>query len=81
MLNKPKCAGIPLSQYIQAYQQQITLAFVFSVFFRIIHFDTLEILRALNIIGNILIIVALYRIIKQLSKKYKTNNVLWKKIH
>ena len=69
-------AGIPLSQYMQSYHQQISLAFVFSVFFRIIHFDTLEILRVLSIIGNILIVFALYNIGKQLSKKYETNKVL-----
>ncbi len=69
-------AGIPLSQYIQTYHHQISLAFVFSIFFRIIHFDVLEILRVLNVVGNILIIIALYKICNQLSKKYKINKVL-----
>lgn len=68
-------AGIPLSQYMQSYHQQISLAFVFSLFFRLIHFDCIEILRLLNVIGNILIVVALCKICKQLSKTYKTNNV------
>lgn len=70
-------AGIPLSEYMQAYPQQISLAFVFSIFFRIIHFDrVMEVLRVLNIIGNILIVIAVYKINTQLSKKYKTNKVL-----
>ena len=69
-------AGIPLSEYMQAYHQQISLAFVFSLFFRIIHFDAVEILRVLSIIGNIFIIIALYKINNQLSKKYKTNKIL-----
>lgn len=69
-------AGIPLRDYMQAYHQQISLAFVFSLFFRIIHFDGIGILRALNVIGNIAIVVALYKINKQLSKKYETNKVL-----
>lgn len=69
-------AGIPLSEYIQAYHQQISLAFVFSIFFRIIHFDGIGVLRVLNVIGNIAIIIALYKITKQLSKKYKTNNIM-----
>ena len=69
-------AGVPLSEYMQAYHQQISLAFAFSIFFRIIHFDTLEVLRVLNFICNMLIIFALYKICKQLSKKYKTNKVL-----
>lgn len=69
-------AGIPLSEYMQAYHQQISLAFVFSMFFRIIHFDEIGILRALNVIGNILIVFAIYKINNQLSKEYKTNKVL-----
>lgn len=69
-------SGIPLSQYMQAYHQQISLAFIFSIFFRIINFDIMEILRVLNIIGNILIVIALYKINCQLTKKYETNKVL-----
>ena len=67
-------AGIPLREYMQAYHQQISLAFVFSLFFRIIHFDGIGALRGLNVIGNIAIIFALYKINKQISKKYKTNS-------
>ena len=69
-------AGIPLSEYMQAYHQQISLAFVFSLFFRIIHFDGIGALRALNVIGNIAIVFALYKINVHLSKKYKTNKTL-----
>ena len=59
-------AGIPLSEYIQAYQQQISLAFIFNIFFRIIHFDGIGLLRILNVIGNIAVVVALYKITKHL---------------
>lgn len=69
-------AGIPLSEYMQAYHQQISLSFVFSIFFRIIHFDEIAILRVLNVIGNLLIVIAIYKINNQLSKNYKTNKVL-----
>ena len=69
-------AGIPLRDYMQAYHQQISLAFVFSLFFRIIHFDGIGVLRVLNIIGNIFILLGLYKINCQLSKKYKTNKAL-----
>ena len=69
--------GIPLSEYAENYHQQISLAFVFSMFFRLIHFDVMELLRALNVIGNFLIIYALYKIIIQLSKKYKINKILF----
>ncbi len=66
-------AEIPLSQYMQSYHQQISLAFVFSLFFRIIHFDGIAILRALNVIGNVAILVALYKITMHISVKYKVN--------
>lgn len=68
-------ANIPLSEYMQAYHQQISLSFVFSIFFRIIHYDGIGILRVLNIIGNIFIVIALYKIGTQLSKSYKVNKV------
>lgn len=68
-------AGISLSQYMQSYHQQISLAFVFSLFFRIIHFDGIGVLRILNIIGNVAIVVALYKIIQCLSQKYKVNKI------
>ena len=68
-------AGIPLSQYMQSYHQQISLAFVFSMFFRLIHFDGFGALIALNVIGNIMIVIALLKIGEQLSKKYKMNKV------
>ena len=69
-------AGIPLRDYMQAYHQQISLAFVFSVLFGILHFDQFIILRVFNIICNVLIVLALFKICQQLSKKYKTNKVL-----
>ena len=69
-------AGISLGDYIQAYQQQISLAFIYSIFFRIMHIGILEILRILNVIGNTLIVIAMFKINNQLSKQYKTNKVL-----
>lgn len=69
-------AGIPLSEYMQLYHQQIPLAFVYSIYFRMMHCDVIFILRSLNFIGNLLIIIALYKITNQLSKEYKTNKTL-----
>lgn len=68
-------AGIPLSEYMQAYSQQVSLSFVYSIFFRIIHFDLIHLLRILNVWGNIAIVFALYKITKQLGKHYQTNKV------
>lgn len=69
--------GIPLAQYAENYHQQISLAFVFSMFFRLIHFDAMESLRALNVLGNFLIIYALYKICMQVTKKYEINKILF----
>lgn len=69
-------AGIPLIEYMQAYHQQISLAFVFSMFFRIINLDFIESLRVLNVICICLTVLALYKINKQLAREHKTNKVL-----
>lgn len=69
-------AQIPISQYMEAYHQQISLSFIYSIIFRVLHFDVMEILRIFNIISNIFIVIALYMINNQLSKTYKTNKTL-----
>lgn len=76
LLNNKTYAGITLKEYMQVYSQQIPLAFVYSIIFRIIFFDEIGILRILNIVGNLLIVIATYKIAKQLSKQYKTNITL-----
>ncbi len=75
-LNNATYAGVPLKQYLEAYPQQLCLSFVYSVFFRIIHFDVMEILRVLNLVGNILIIIAIYKIGTHISNTHKINKVL-----
>ncbi len=69
-------AGVSLGEYLQTNQQQIPLSFVYSTFFRIVHSSKAEALRTINIISNILIVVAIYKISKQLSKNYKINKAL-----
>ena len=69
-------AGIPLKSYIESYPQQLTLAFVYSIFFRIMNSDVLQLLRIVNVIADISIIFAIYKITNQISKKYETNKVL-----
>lgn len=69
--------GIPLIEYIQAYPQQLTLAFVWNCFFNLINFDNaLEILRIVNAICCIVIAITIYKITKQISKKHETNKIL-----
>ena len=67
-------AGIPLIQYMQAYPHQITLAFVYNMLFCVLHCDLIILPRIFNVFFNLLIILALYKITKQLSKDYKMNN-------
>lgn len=69
-------AGITLGEYMQGYSQQIPLAFVYSIFFRVLHFDVIELLRIINVISNAFIVVAVYKINQHLSKKYQMNKIL-----
>ena len=68
--------GLPLYEYMQAYPQQISLAFVFSIIFHIINFELMYLLRVFNIICIVLMVIAVYKITNQLSKKHKVNKVL-----
>ncbi len=76
LLNNKTYAGITLKEYMQEYPQQIPLSFVYSIIFRIIFFDEIGVLRIVNVISAVLIVVAIYKITKQLSKQYKTNTIL-----
>lgn len=70
-------AAIPLRDYVQGYTQQITLAFVFNICFKIFHTDLyVVVLRLINIACNCLIVYALYKISQQIHKKHPTNKVL-----
>lgn len=75
-LNNKTYSGITLKEYMQKYPQQISLAFVYSIVFRLLYFDFIVLLRIVNVIGNIAIIFAIYKICKQLDKKYNTNKIL-----
>lgn len=75
-LPKPSYAGITMSEYMEKYKQQIPLAFLYSIFFRIIFRPERGLIRLINVIFNILIIIAIYKINKQLTKTYKTNKTL-----
>jgi len=68
-------AGIPLFEYMQAYYQQITLAFMFSIFLRIIHFDGIGLLRILNILFSLVIVIYTYKIAKKSSKEKDKSNM------
>ena len=69
-------AGTTLKEYIQSYPQQIPLSFIYSLFFKLIHFDGIAVLRVPNVFAVIAIVAAVYKIGNMLSKKYKVNKVL-----
>ena len=71
-------AGIPLFEYMQAYYQQITLAFMFSIFLRIIHYDGIGLLRVLNVIFSLVIVIYTYKISKQISGKEKDKSNIFR---
>lgn len=68
--------GLPLYDYMQAYPQQITLAFVYSIIFHFMNFELFYLLRVFNIICIVLMVLAVYKITNQLGKEYKINKVL-----
>ena len=69
-------AKIPIANYLKAYPQQITLGFIYSLFFKLLSFDIIEFLRIFNVLSIVLIIVALYKITKHIGKKYQLNMTL-----
>ena len=69
-------ANISLKDYMQAYNQQIPQAFIYGLFFKLIHFDGIGVLRVLNVFSVIVIVAAIYKIGNILSKRYKVNKVL-----
>ena len=75
IINSNTYAGIPLGEYIQAYNQQIPQAFLYSLFFRLIHIDEFGTPRALNVIAIIIILVAIHKIGNMISKSHKVNKV------
>lgn len=69
-------AGVSIGEYLETNQQQIPLAYIYSIFLKIMHTDQAEMLRIVNIISNIFLVLAIYKITNQLSKNYRVNKVL-----
>lgn len=65
--------------YLQAYSQQLPLAYVFAIILKIFNTRNSVVLQYYNVISNCITIFALFLISKQLSKKYdvsKTKTVI-----
>jgi len=67
---------IPNRIYLKCYPQQFTIAFVWSILFRIFGTTSLALIRYFNVICNGLTVLAIYLICTELSKKYNANKIL-----
>lgn len=61
------------SKYLEMCPQQITIAFVFSLIFRIFSNTSIKILQYANVISNLFTIIAMILIANILDKQYKIN--------
>lgn len=63
-------------KYLQSYNQQFTIAFMWSILFRILGSTSFYVIAYFNAICNGMTILAIYLICKELSKKYNINKYL-----
>lgn len=59
--------------YLQLYPQQLTLATLYTVIFKIFKSTDIVILQYTNVLANIFTVLGILLITKQLGKKYNTN--------
>lgn len=64
------------SDYMEKCSNQIPLAFIWSNIFHIFSSSNYQIIQYMNVVMNVASIIAILLIIKQISKKYKTNKWL-----
>lgn len=67
---------MPNAIYMQCYQQQFTIAFLWSILFRIFSSTSYTVVQYFNAVCNCITILAIYLITKQISKMHKTNKYL-----
>lgn len=63
------------SQYLELYPQQLTLATIYVCIFKIVYSTNLITLQYLNAIANVMTILGLLLITKQIGKDYKVSKV------
>lgn len=69
-------AKISNTIYLERYNQQFTLAFIWSLIFRIFNCTNVFIIQYFNILCNALLAITIYLICKELSTKYNMNKYL-----
>ncbi len=68
--------GVTNNVYVERYSQQFTLAFIWSILFRITHSTNLVIIEYFNVFCNAITVISIFMICKELSKKYSVNKYL-----
>ncbi len=63
-------------EYAERYKQQLTLAFVWQILFRIFNTDKFVLIEVFNVLGNFLTLFSIVFICKEFSKKYNINKYL-----
>ena len=63
--------------YIEYYPQQLTLATIIAIIFKIFNTTDYILIQYINVIFNIFTFLGLYFILKKLSKKHEINEVLF----
>lgn len=63
------------SQYLELCPQQITTALSFSIIFKLFSTTNVKLLQYINVVANILTVIAIILICKLLENKYKMNKV------
>lgn len=64
------------STCIARYKQQITLAFIWQLLFRLFNTNSYYLIEGVNVFGNVLTLISILLICKELSKKYNVNKYL-----
>lgn len=62
--------------YVERYQQQFTLAFIWSILFRLLNTTSYKVIEYLNVICNSITLISVFLICKELSQKYNVNKYL-----
>ena len=61
------------NKYLQLCPQQINISIIWSAIFRLLHSTDIRIMQYINVVANVVSLIALLKITKELDSKYKIN--------
>lgn len=76
-LAKGNMESIEKSEYLEKYPNQIGVVNVLALFYKIFNTDNFRAIQYLNIISNVITIIFMYYILKNLSNKYSINKIAY----